>query len=136
MINILEVAVVWRVFSFFPFCSFLDQTIFWLILLFNFQLNKLLMDASASIPEGNHRLQSTYCLWYSKKASGKSHQNSFDQVCTWFKLPLFYLQNSQWATFNSIFVGPFWRYKRKCLIIFFLSILLLMIISWAKPIKD
>jgi len=43
------------------------------------KLNKLLMDASASIPEGNHRLQSTYCLWYSKKASGKSHQNSFDQ---------------------------------------------------------
>ena len=28
--------------------------------------------------EGNHRLQS-YCLWYSKKASGKSHQNSFEK---------------------------------------------------------
>merc|ERR1711881_169798 len=28
---------------------------------------------------GDHRFQSTYCLWYSRKASGKSHQNSFDQ---------------------------------------------------------
>ena len=33
----------------------------------------------AEIPEGDHRFQSTYCLWYSRKASGKS-QNSFDQV--------------------------------------------------------
>ena len=54
------------------------------------------MDASASIPEGNHRLQSTYCLWYSKKASGKSHQNSFDQVCTWFRLPQKRAGNAQW----------------------------------------
>merc|ERR1712172_289824 len=40
------------------------------------KLNKLLMDAD--IPDGDHRFQSTYCLWYSRKASGKS-QNSFDQ---------------------------------------------------------
>ena len=32
-----------------------------------------------SVPEDEHRLQSVYCLWYSRKASGKSHQNSFDQ---------------------------------------------------------
>ena len=32
-----------------------------------------------SVPAGEHRLQSAYCLWYSRKVSGKQAQNSFDQ---------------------------------------------------------
>ena len=31
------------------------------------------------IPAGEHRLQSTYCLWYSRKASGKLDPHSYDQ---------------------------------------------------------
>ena len=50
--------------------SFYNQT-------FSFQLNKLLLQAA--VPDGEHRLQSAYCLWYSRKSSGKSHQQNFDQ---------------------------------------------------------
>ena len=45
--------------------------------LFYFQLQKLLLQAA--VPDGEHRLQSAYCLWYSRKSSGKSHQATFDQ---------------------------------------------------------
>jgi len=31
------------------------------------------------IPPGHHRLQSTYCLWFSRKTGGKQAQNAFDQ---------------------------------------------------------
>jgi len=42
-----------------------------------FQLQKLLLQSA--VPDGEHRLQSAYCLWYSRKSSGKSHQANFDQ---------------------------------------------------------
>ena len=33
-----------------------------------------------SIPEGQHRLQSQYCLWYSRRSPGQGKQNhNFDQ---------------------------------------------------------
>lgn len=41
------------------------------------KLQKLLLQAA--VPDGEHRLQSAYCLWYSRKSSGKSHQATFDQ---------------------------------------------------------
>jgi len=41
------------------------------------QVKDLLLETT--VPEGHHQLQSPYCLWYSRKASGKSHQGSFDQ---------------------------------------------------------
>ena len=44
---------------------------------FLFQLQKLLLQSA--VPDGEHRLQSAYCLWYSRKSSGKSHQANFDQ---------------------------------------------------------
>jgi len=34
---------------------------------------------SVAVPPDEHRLQSTYCLWYSRKVTGKQAQNSFDQ---------------------------------------------------------
>ena len=42
------------------------------------QVTNMLMETT--VPEGEHRLQSPYCLWYSRKSGGKSHQSSFDQV--------------------------------------------------------
>merc|ERR1712012_111934 len=41
------------------------------------QVTNMLMETT--VPEGEHRLQSPYCLWYSRKSSSKSHQSSFDQ---------------------------------------------------------
>lgn len=34
--------------------------------------------APLEIPQGDHRLQSTYCLWFSRKSAGKQAHN-FDQ---------------------------------------------------------
>ena len=32
-----------------------------------------------TIPQGDHRLQSSYCLWYSRKGSGKQDPHSYDK---------------------------------------------------------
>jgi translation initiation factor 4E len=41
------------------------------------KLTKLLSDVT--VPDDEHRLQSTYSLWYSRKGSGGHHKASFDQ---------------------------------------------------------
>ena len=38
----------------------------------------MLLAESATIPEGQHQLQSPYCLWYSEKI--RKGAQSFDQV--------------------------------------------------------
>ena len=75
------------------------------------QVTNMLMETTVS--EGEHRLQSPYCLWYSRKSSSKSHQSSFDQVLAFrmikkkkFQFKSQYL--NVWFYFqNLVLVGAF-----------------------------
>ena len=65
----------------------------------------MLLAESATIPEGEHQLQSPYCLWYSEKIRKGAQsfdqvifsffKNCFHEIFNCFKIFFLYLQNLQ-----------------------------------------